>query len=480
MTLRLLILLAGGAALVWSYTRWKTAVPLAMLLVVLEGALRKWVFPGAQDLIYFAKDVLLLGAYAGFLSQRRSRSVPRPAAVPASLRAALLAAAAFGLLETLNPRLPNVLVGLLGFKAYFLYVPLLWVLPACFRSDEELARFLSRYVLLAIPVGLLAVAQFLSPASSPLNTYAWATGDLTRISTFGSSSYVRVTGTFSYITGYSTYLLVMAFLVLAVLATTRWRLGLPDLRYFVALGVTVLGMLMTGSRAPVLILVLLFPVYWWLSVVREPGGVATVGRLLLALALVAGVLGYTASDAVGAFYGRAVGSEDVPSRALAPLTQPVRLLDRAGPIGYGIGATHQAASAVTKGVVPYSWLRGPLVEGETGRIMLELGPVGFLLIYFIRTYLVLLAFRHARRLRTRFHRAVATASLLFLVSQLLGAIVFNVTADVYYWFFGGLLFLVMRLDREVAPVPAERAAAARRRPALPAHGYAVASRSRRG
>ena len=66
MNLRVMIMLAGVGAAVWSFRRWREAVQLAMVLVIFEGAIRKWVFPGAQDLIYFAKDVLLLGAYAGF------------------------------------------------------------------------------------------------------------------------------------------------------------------------------------------------------------------------------------------------------------------------------------------------------------------------------------------------------------------------------------------------------------------------------
>ncbi len=97
-------------------------------------------------------------------------------------------------------------MGIFGFKAYFFYVPLLFVLPAAFPSDAALYRFLRRYALISIPVGLLAMAQFFSPASSFLNTYARSNEDA-YVATFGSSTYVRVTATFSFITGYTTYLL---------------------------------------------------------------------------------------------------------------------------------------------------------------------------------------------------------------------------------------------------------------------------------
>ena len=44
---------------------------------------------------------------------------------------------------------------------------------------------------------------------------------------------------------------------------------LRNLIVYAALGLTLLGMLMTGSRGPVLMLVLLLPLYRWLSLARE-------------------------------------------------------------------------------------------------------------------------------------------------------------------------------------------------------------------
>jgi hypothetical protein len=80
--------------------------------------------------------------------------------------------------------------------------------------------------------------------------------------------------------------------------------------------------------------------------------------------------------------------------------------------------------------------------------MVELGVLGFLLIYFLRFYLAIFAFRQVFLLRTRFHRAMATAALLLFLVAIPGGVVFDVISDVYYWFFAGLLMLVIRLDGE--------------------------------
>jgi hypothetical protein len=463
---RVLLVLAGGAAALWAFARWRLAVQAVLVLLIVEGAIRKWLVPGAQDLVYFAKDVLLLAAYLGFWVHRRRLRNPR-AEVPA-LWLALGAGAFYGLAQAFNPRLPSVLVGLLGFKAYFWYVPLLFIMPAVFPTDAALFRFLRRYALLAVPVGLLAFAQFLSPASSALNTYARVPQEAGYISTFGSSTQVRVTATFSYITGYSSYLLATSILILALLAFQRWRWR-GQLALYAALAMTLLGMLMTGSRGPVFLLLLLFPIYWLLAVVRERGRGAVIGRQVLILGLLAMVLGNAAPGAIEAFRGRAAGRGDVRERALAPFTVPFDKMDEAGLVGYGIGAAHQGAAAVVKNTLPYSWLRGNLVETESGKVMIELGPFGFVLIYFVRLYLVGFSLNQALRLRTRFHRALATGAFLLFLAEIPGSVVFDPTMDVYYWFFGGLLMTAMSLDsqavRAAAKGPVPVAAA---RPVLPA------------
>lgn len=457
MNTRTLLVLAGCAALAWSVRRWRLAVQAGMLLLVFEGAIRKWVFPGAQDLVYFAKDVLFLGAYLGFFRDRQHLPLRYPQAP--LLYGGLALGAVLGLLQVFNPRLPSLLVGVLGFKAYFFYVPLLFVVPAAFADDAALARFLKRYVLLAIPVGLLALAQFFSPQSSVLNTYARPT-DPGTIATFGSSHYVRATGTFSYVTGFTTYLLTTTVLILIILTTTRWRLR-DNFPILLALGMTLLGIMTSGSRAPIFMLALVFPVYWWLGVVREKQGGATFLRLLLGVALLVAGLTSAGDQAVAAFSERASGSSDTFSRVTAPFRAPGEVLPSAGLAGYGIGSTHQIASAVTRGVIPYSWLPVVATEAETGRVMLELGPVGFFLVYLVRIGIALFTLRQVFRLRTVFHRAVAISALLFFLVEIPGGVIFDVTAGVYYWFLAGLVFLVVRLDQAAVPAATPRRAAAR-------------------
>jgi hypothetical protein len=470
MNSRLLLALAAAAAAVWAIKRWRQAIPVVMVLLIVEGALRKWVFPGAQDIVYFGKDLLLLGAYIGWFTDS-GRVRLRAPAVPA-LTMPLAICALFGLLQIFNPKSPNLLVGVFGWKAYFFYVPLFFLVPAALPSDFQISRFLRRYVLLAIPICLLATAQFFSSGSSALNTYARQPTEAGQISSFGSSEHIRVTGTFAYITGFTSYLFATLILLLTVLSATRWRFR-GNLWTFAAFGLSLVGLLMSGSRGPVLFLALLLPLYWWLAVVRE-GGVATTARLVIATAAVGCLIAYAGSGATSAWLGRAAGYSDVSQRLTQPLLSPFRALENAGLFGFGIGTAHQTAAALVSGVRPYSWLNGALVEDEPGKIMLELGPLGFALVYFVRILLVAYSFRQVLELRTHFHRAIATACLLFFIAQLPGGVVFEVTAGLYFWFFAGLLAAVVALDRKAV----QEAFAAQPRPVTLAS--AVRTRSARG
>ena len=216
----ILAALLAGVILLWvSALNWRVSVKTALYVVVLEGALRKWVLPQASELIYFLKDDILLGAYIGYLA--RERFPFRALIAKGGGTGWLLALALILVFEILNPALNSVLVGLLGAKGYLLYVPLAFLLPDLFRSTEELQRFLRRYLLFCIPICILGVAQFYAPADSAINIYAKSEVEV-QVVEFEEGN-VRVTGTFPYLAGYAVYLTMSFALVFALLIhQLRW------------------------------------------------------------------------------------------------------------------------------------------------------------------------------------------------------------------------------------------------------------------
>src|ERR1041385_520254 len=245
------LILGGGALALFGGFQWRWVVYGALALAVFEGAIRKWLLPQASQVIYFAKDFLLLGAYAGYFIGESRKQLFR---FPSGLTILLLCAAAGTFLESFNSDTGSLVAGLFGWKAYVMYMPLCFMVPAMFRTPEEAERFLHYYLALALPVCLLGAAQFAAPADSPLNVYApGAAGALAQesdIATFGEDAYVRITGTFSYISGFGTYLVVVVALMVPVLAWARTRLWAA--LFSVTLALVIGNVMMTGSRATAL------------------------------------------------------------------------------------------------------------------------------------------------------------------------------------------------------------------------------------
>src|SRR5262249_47246996 len=190
-TLSLLAATALGALLAARY--WQQALFGVFVLMVFEGALRKWALPSAQAQIYLVKDAILLAVYLGFvLDARRNQPVLRGVT---SIKVVLLLAFIFGCFEVLNPNSPSILVGLNGVKAYFLYVPIAFILPYAFKSREHLFHMIWLYLVLAIPVALLGFIQVAAGPDSFLNTYVSHTEEPATLAHFGYENIVRTSGT---------------------------------------------------------------------------------------------------------------------------------------------------------------------------------------------------------------------------------------------------------------------------------------------
>src|SRR5439155_23276192 len=172
------------------------------------------------QLIYLAKDILLLGAYAGFFLPRVLRHRPLALRHPVPTRRLVFRIGA--LFELANPLLPNLAVGLFGLKAYLVYAPLLYLVPYAFRETGELRRFLMTFLLLAFVPLTLGIVQFWAPPDSVLNRYAWEE-ESQGIATFGETGKVRIAGTFSYNSGHVVYLTLIVLVGVALLGMERAR-----------------------------------------------------------------------------------------------------------------------------------------------------------------------------------------------------------------------------------------------------------------
>lgn len=262
-----------------------------------------------------------------------------------------------------------------------------WLGLFYYFSNRHLFRpqqFMKWFLVIAILEIVLAFVQYALPPNHVLNKYA---SDLIEVATVGDK--VRVTGTFSFLSGYTAYMMFYCLMV-----WTMARLRFPQWMVFTAVVFGVAATFMTGSRS-LLVIFILFMGAMLFTEYPARTVFSVLGRLIIpAMIFTAVVLLYKKiplGDQISLAYGNFMGRVDANAKSGE---QTNRLLTDwyyiqngryQHPIaGIGLGATYQGATQLF-GTSPYVWEFG-YVETEFSRVLLE----GGLIILFFKTALALI------------------------------------------------------------------------------------------
>jgi hypothetical protein len=144
---------------------WRTGFYLFFVWMLFEDLFRKYMGNGFA--LFFGKDILVglvyISLFAAIRSGREKRFRP-----PFLLWLGLFFL--LGVIQVFNPNSPHILYGLLGFKIYFYYIPLMYVGYVLIRGDEDLRKFLVLNATLSGVIAGVGIAQailgnsFLNPA----------------------------------------------------------------------------------------------------------------------------------------------------------------------------------------------------------------------------------------------------------------------------------------------------------------------------
>ncbi|MFZ0333512.1 MAG: hypothetical protein WAN10_16565 [Candidatus Acidiferrales bacterium] len=133
---------------------WRAGFYFFLVWLLFEDLIRKYL--GNNMAIFFAKDCLAGLTYISLLNAVRRKEV-RTFHPPFLLFLSLFFWLA--VLQVFNPYSPSPFYGLLGLKVDFFYVPLLFLGYALIRDERDLHRFLLVFMLLAIVISGLGIAQ---------------------------------------------------------------------------------------------------------------------------------------------------------------------------------------------------------------------------------------------------------------------------------------------------------------------------------
>ena len=241
---------AGCAVAVMILRNWRTGFFVFLVWLLFEDLVRKYL--GNSTALFFGKDVLALLIYISFFAavRRGQEKMFRP---PFLLFLSLFVW--LGVLQVFNQNSPSILYGLLGFKLYFYYIPLMYVGYALIRNDEDLRKFLVVNAALAGVIASLGIIQailghsFLNPTT--LAPEIRELGQLDRVTPISNQILSLPTAVFVSTGRFAMYLILATNLVIGtagyLLLSTRRSRNLV----FVVIGLVGGATLLSGSRGAV-------------------------------------------------------------------------------------------------------------------------------------------------------------------------------------------------------------------------------------
>ncbi|MCC5637244.1 hypothetical protein LC593_15525 [Nostoc sp. CHAB 5844] len=414
-----------------------------LFLIIIDGALRKWVLPQASNLIYLFKDVFLILAYVKFfLSYYKKPSFRNKYAFLA--HTFLFLASIWIFYQSFNPDLGSPIIGIFGLSRYLLYVPLMWILPYIFDSEEDFFKFLRSYLLFSLPVCILGIFQFYSPPSSFLNI-APGGEEASEVLGFGEGK-IRISSVFAFPNIYTAYLIICFGFLLPFITTQKKQLFFWKIITFLELFLIIANFFLTGSRGVMANSVLILFGY---LCAKSIDNFSTILKFFKKIAIPAVIVIFLLSryfaPAIDALANRGGSSNEFSARigyALSIHSVPGKsIVD-----GYGTGATQSGSQPIKRLLSLPAGLTPPVGEAEMHRITIEIGLVGAIFWYGMRISLLMALWFVYKRLQSPFLKDMALVTFLIHLQYIPGQVVFHPLAVVYYWFLSGFIFLLPQLE----------------------------------
>ena len=344
------------------------------LLLIFEGALRKWFLPGLATPLLVVRDPIALAIVI---------TAWRHHLIPANLYTiGVIIIGIVGILTALAFGHGNLLVALFGARIILLHFPLIFVIGHTFMPDDVIK--VGKVILwMVAPMTVLIALQFYSPQSDWVNLGVG--GDTAGAGFSGANGYFRPPAVFTFTSG------TTLFYSFATCYIFYFWLSSEPINRLLLIGATV-GLLaaipLSISRA------LFFQVgvamlFTVIAVSRKPKYAWKMGIAVAGLTITLTILSKLTffQTATEAFTARFEGANEagggvkgaIVDRFLDGIISALESTPGVPFFGYGLGMGTNVGSQLLTGQVFFL-----ISEGEWGRIIGELGPIMGILIVFLR------------------------------------------------------------------------------------------------
>lgn len=349
----------------------KRGLWLYFLLLVFEGALRKWVAPGLSNVLLVVRDPVVLGIYMVALTSGRF-----------PWRASVLMLGGMAGMSFLFATLAGapLVVTVYGIRVNYFHVPLVFVMGAVLDRGDVL-KFGRVMLWMTPPIVVMMLMQYRAGAGSWWNVGAGGELDGQLAGALGK---MRPSGPFSFITGPVLWCaLVTAFIFHGWTRPGVYSRGLlvaATLALVVAVPISISRLLMFS-----VLVVVMFGVAGFL---KAPG--RAMALLVPGVLVAATFMSIGDGELTAAFEQRWENSkgsgiqESIVQRFFDDYTIAYRVMADAPWLGHGIGMGSNVAARFARGQSGFM-----LAEAEWAKVMLELGPALGMMFLGFRCWLAL-------------------------------------------------------------------------------------------
>ena len=415
----------------------KRLIWLYFILLILEGALRKWVMPSMANPLLIVRDPVVVLIY---IVAATMGIFPKNAFVVWTV---ILAGLSFFASELGGKG--NLLITIYGLRTNFLHLPLIFLMPSILDA-KDVHRIGKWLLIIAIPMALLVVAQFRAAPESRLNVGAGGSiGGQIEVA-FGK---IRPAGMFSYNTGVTSFMALVAAYVISTLIVK----DSPNRKMaWVALPTVLVMIAVSGSRTSLGVISIILAGMIFICLRKRVFFKKGMQGAIL-LVLVYGALSFWGEFRAGLMVHESrleTGGgfqHGIVYRVLNEWIAPFRAIEQAPLLGKGLGMGTNVAAGLLFGERGFL-----LAEGELERVVLESGPIlGFAYIIF---RLCLLGYLFRRTLAALDHQENPLPLLFFyaIAPEILNG-QFAVPSTLGFAVFSaGLCLAATNLGREPGPV----------------------------
>jgi hypothetical protein len=416
-------------------------------MTILDGMLRKWLFPKHSNVIFFMKDPVVIFTYILALKYHLFPTKNRVFILGMALAAIFLLLI---FVQAVFLKL-NTLVLIYGWRMYFLYIPIVFIIGNIFEKSD-LDRLMKQTLLAAIPIGILVYMQFLSPMNAFINK---AMDPVSKIY-YVVSGIVRTSGTFTFYQGQVLFTAsAIAFIFYAWISKRNERFIGP-FSLICASYAVIACFALSGSRAVFFNMALIFFAAESCVALLKSRESKTRTALIPIMIVFLGAFVFTMffNTSLAAILERqivAVGIEGQTSDRLTNQFSDFAKYLLNHPIGAGVGIGTTGGGFLQNGS-PVEIFNARVRDIEWSRIILEAGPIAGLSFVVFR---VIIVFYLLIQAMTATRRSGDTLPMLLMgfigIILLIGEITNHGTINSYAWLFAGFCMAANKIgaDRSV-------------------------------